>query len=587
MVTYRRRFESSNYNYEWDTSKLCNRCGVQHSEHPNPGKIDRNCDNPRYLRNKNRGCGCLRTPIYEMSQRQREEGDPMWRMDTHCCFCKRATMLVHLETIRINERKHEQCYHCRNMTYVPEKEELYYERRSKVRNSHTPAYDPENNYRSERTNTPVRNIYAEGPTYNPIKEEIDWTNDTEEQIRKKMKFDEPQPKQQTWKEIEQGSRTIYCTTQCQFMDHKKLKDGRIDIFNADTRMIHDTKCCPYGAKEYNDAGIEYDICTCYRKQSKYCFEHDHKTNPCNCEPQVFWEIISFAGSKCKWEQCMDYDEVKHCVHLYCWKHERYTYNQYTKCEMCKQERDIKGDKYWKDLALRCVIQWKNNKIEKEMKFILGMESTNEPIMEDPLQTPTENRQDEIVLSNNEKPLQQMEVDNELEDETVKLQQEITELREQLKQLKVISQDMEEQLKNERNQKEELQEEYKNEKEKVEILARELEKYELTEKVNWEKSTSVFHCKNCKEHEKYYEYCPGSIILYYKMLYESEKIIREEKELDLKQYDGLFKEYERLETERSEENKEQKQESFEEILKMFDELINYDSVENNLYAEELI
>ncbi|CAG8821092.1 10935_t:CDS:1, partial [Dentiscutata erythropus] len=50
-------------------------------------------------------------------------------------------------------------------------------------------------------------------------------------------------------------------------------------------MIHDRKCCSYGAVEYDEVRIEYSICTCYRESSKYCAEHEHSTNPCKCESE--------------------------------------------------------------------------------------------------------------------------------------------------------------------------------------------------------------------------------------------------------------------------------------------------------------
>ncbi|CAG8816297.1 6121_t:CDS:2, partial [Dentiscutata erythropus] len=161
----------------------------------------------------------------------------------------------------------------------------------------------------------------------------------------------------------------------------KLKDGEIHIFNANTTMIHDRKCCPHGAVEYDEAGIEYPICTCYRETSKYCAEHKHATNPCKCEPE-----------------------------------------------------------------------------------------------------------EELSL----------------------------------------------------------------EKKKVKILAQQIEKYEVTEKLIWEKETSLFHCEGCKEVERHYEYCTASIILCHKTIYENEKEISRKINEDLKEYKNLFEEYERMEKNREKE-----------------------------------
>jgi hypothetical protein len=112
---------------------------------------------------------------------------------------------------------------------------------------------------------------------------IDWANDSEETILRKARLDKKKTtNKRTWRDLEEDERTPYCTKQCQFMDHKPLKNGRIHLFDANTTMIHDTRSCPHGAVDYDEAGIEYHTCTCYRKESKYCLEHDHHTNPCNC-----------------------------------------------------------------------------------------------------------------------------------------------------------------------------------------------------------------------------------------------------------------------------------------------------------------
>ncbi|RHZ85889.1 hypothetical protein Glove_59g45 [Diversispora epigaea] len=399
---YGKKFESSNYNYEWQPSKLCNRCGRKPEQHKFSANVDKKCDYPRYVENNTRRCGCKRTPIYEMALRQKDERDPDYRMNTHCCFCKKATRLVDLKPLKLGETWYERCYGCENkhqtpiyemalrqkderdpdyrmnthccfckkatrlvdlkplklgetwyercygcenkhQIEVPEREELYEYRGTQLEKRER-SYSYERNHEGESSKkiktTPARNVYANESTYNYQEEttNIDWANDTEKQILKKAGLDNKgKGRAQDWKEAEQRKRTEYCTQQCQFLDHKKLKDGNIHLFDVNITMIHDKRNCPYGALEYDEAGIEYEICTCYRKQSKYCFGHDHKTNPYKCAPQVFWEIKSFAGERCKWEQCMNYDEYLHCEHLYCWKHEKYWFNGYSKCGDCKKE----------------------------------------------------------------------------------------------------------------------------------------------------------------------------------------------------------------------------------------------------------
>ncbi|CAG8810543.1 24879_t:CDS:2, partial [Dentiscutata erythropus] len=340
------------------------------------------CDNPRYRRNYAKECGCKRTPVYEMSLRQKEEGDPDWKFDTHCCFCKRATKLFDLLPFNINNNWYERCKGCqkKGKEHTPEREELYELRRSQVEKRERAQSSEPMVVKRTKTNPPEKkNVYANGPTYNPeksnynqrgesSKEEIDWTKDSEEEIMRKANFDKKGKfKYISWREHEEAARSEYCTPMCQYFDHKKLKDGEIHIFNANTTMIHDRKCCPYGAMEYDEAGVEYPICTCYRESSKYCAEHEHPTNPCKCESEVFWEVRSFAGEKCRWEQCEHYLEYLHCEHLYCWKHKQYTFNKYTKCPKCKDELGITGNKYWEKLAIN-IIEFK-----KKMKLIGGHE----------------------------------------------------------------------------------------------------------------------------------------------------------------------------------------------------------------------
>ena len=187
---------NSDYNSEWKHSKLCNRCGERFEKHPNPGKIDRQCDNPRYLTNQTRGCGCKRTPVYEAAQRQKEENDPDWKVDTHCCFCKRATKLNDLRPKKVNNQNHEQCYHCRKMQYIPEEEELFEWRKTQA-DKRERSLSYERRFPKKTRLTPeneVNNTYAEGSTYNSqsSKQEgtltitvIDWANDTEEEILQK------------------------------------------------------------------------------------------------------------------------------------------------------------------------------------------------------------------------------------------------------------------------------------------------------------------------------------------------------------------------------------------------------------------
>src|SRR5947207_471650 len=100
-MSYGKRFGSSNYNYGWQASKSCNRCGRKPEQHKLSTNVDKNCDYPRYVENSKRRCGCKRTPVYEMALRQKDEGDPDYRMNTHCCFCKRATKLTDLKPIKI------------------------------------------------------------------------------------------------------------------------------------------------------------------------------------------------------------------------------------------------------------------------------------------------------------------------------------------------------------------------------------------------------------------------------------------------------------------------------------------------------
>jgi hypothetical protein len=185
-MSYEKNYDCSNYNYDWQFLRLCNRCGVEFRRHPNSEKFDRECNNPRYLQNKTRTCGCKRTPVYEMALRQKAEGDPDARVDTHCCFCKRATKLINSRVIEVNNESHEQCYRCLNKIEIPEKEELFDYRRTQRKKSQKEL--------SRKINTTPANeinILTEEPNYKPIE---------------KLKEETP-----GWKKAEQKKRKQWCT----------------------------------------------------------------------------------------------------------------------------------------------------------------------------------------------------------------------------------------------------------------------------------------------------------------------------------------------------------------------------------------
>ncbi|RHZ72842.1 hypothetical protein Glove_236g100 [Diversispora epigaea] len=79
-------------------------------------------------------------------------------------------------------------------------------------------------------------------------------------------------------------------------------------------------------------------------------------------------------------------------------------------------------------------------------------------------------------------------------------------------------------------------------------------------------------RNIKNEENY-EYCVPSTILCYKALYNNERIVREEKEKELKEYDDLFKVYQKQEEKKQDEIIIKDQNTFEEILVEFDKIIN--------------
>ncbi|RHZ49368.1 hypothetical protein Glove_522g67 [Diversispora epigaea] len=161
-------------------------------------------------------------------------------------------------------------------------------------------------------------------------------------------------------------------------------------------MIHNKRSCPYGALEYDEARIVYEICTCYRKQSKYCFEHDHKTNSCKCVPQVIWEIKSFVGKRCKWEQCMNYDEYLH-----------YTLN--------------------------------NEQTEKEIKQILGVPTIEKPektqITEEIFQTWEQVTNLEKEIEELKQQLKQLQMINQDQENQIN---ELEKLKEEQKQIEILT-----------------------------------------------------------------------------------------------------------------------------------------------------
>ncbi|RHZ48206.1 hypothetical protein Glove_555g8 [Diversispora epigaea] len=124
-----------------------------------------------------------------------------------------------------------------------------------------------------------------------------------------------------------------------------------------------------------------------------------------------------------------------------------------------------------------------------------------------------------------------------------------------------------------------QQELSEERNRIEILTQEVGKCQPVEPIIWKKETSVFHCENCKENEENYEYCVPSTILCYKALYNNERIVKEEKEKELKEYDDLFKIYQKQEEEKQDEIIIKDQSTFEEILAEFDKIIDLELVIN--------
>src|SRR5437879_3709189 len=98
---------------------------------------------------------------------------------------------------------------------------------------------------------------------------------------------------------------------------------------------------------------------------------------------------------------------------------------------------------------------------------------------------------------------------------------------------MISQDQETRINELENENQIQQQELNEERNRIEILTQEVEKCQPVEPIIWKKETSIFHCKNCRENEENYEYCVPSTILCYKTLYNNERIVREEKEKELK------------------------------------------------------
>ena len=140
---------------------LCHRCGIEFGKHPNPDKFSRECDNPRYLKNRDRKCGCNKTSLINMSLRQKEERDPNWNMNTHCCFCKKAIKIFHLRVKKINGEDFKQCYHCKDKTQVPRTEEPVHNR-LKGRRERTES-DQERKRTRLTPEKEVVNSYANGP----------------------------------------------------------------------------------------------------------------------------------------------------------------------------------------------------------------------------------------------------------------------------------------------------------------------------------------------------------------------------------------------------------------------------------------
>ncbi|CAG8823312.1 4457_t:CDS:2, partial [Dentiscutata erythropus] len=99
-----------------------------------------------------------------------EEGDPDWRMDIHCYFCKRATKLKDLLPFNINNNKYERCRGCqkKGKEHTPEREKLHELRKSQIKKRERTQSSKPMMIKRTKTNPPeIKNVYANGLTYNP------------------------------------------------------------------------------------------------------------------------------------------------------------------------------------------------------------------------------------------------------------------------------------------------------------------------------------------------------------------------------------------------------------------------------------
>ncbi|RHZ56540.1 hypothetical protein Glove_400g1 [Diversispora epigaea] len=528
-MTFQERFKKED---------LCHRCGVEFGSHPNPAKFSRECDNPRYLRNRDRKCRCDKTSLINTSLRQKEERDPNWSINTHCCFCKKATKIFHLRTKKINGEEFEQCYNCKDKTQVPRMEEPTINKLKGRRERN------ESDQERKRTRlTPEREVvnnYADGPVWKPIKNK-----------------EEP-----SWQKEEQKNKGQWCTERCQFMDHKQLSKGRITYFDADTRMVHDDVNCPLGALDYNYEGRSQPRCLCFNRKAKYCQQHQHETEKCNCPIESRIVERNFGGSRCPALNCPYEGEYQHCSHNYCRKHRVYIMGYKQPCKECQEEvtLETKEEDYESEI--------KNQ--EEEIKRTLGIGSSTQEkktTEEDPMEFTIDLETDE-------------EKENKkLREQIKQLHEEQQKIKEDSDHLKELNKKLQEELRIKNNENQILIQDLKEASVKIETLAKEIEKVELVEKSVCSKEVSIFHCKDCKEEGNDYIYCPQSIINMYKALYFSEEAIRKEKEEEIKEYQGLFETYQKQEEERNEEPTFD-EEVFNQILAELDITYNPEKVELN-------
>jgi hypothetical protein len=315
-----------------NTCHKCNRTGHVKKDCNNPCLRGTNHEWINYLNNAQVKCGCNENEVKQIRlQRSHDKGCIPY--DTHCCKCKSPHPMRNLTICRTKENWNEQwnyiCFLCIKI------------HKQKI----TPDQQP---CETEILDTPIENVYANGPVFNPTIEthpyqpsyQSDEITISLTDLIASQTIEENIPTELTLDQNEVIPEEITPEHLMQYCNCNPNKNPRPN--------------CPYH---------QYPRCLCYNKNSTYCGKCNHKTdlkdsfNDCMRCHECQLNGISCSDQLLKWTQdfggpCAIRDENKksdiECdypaghSHNICKKHKRYFDLNQERCSECISEMKEKS-----------------------------------------------------------------------------------------------------------------------------------------------------------------------------------------------------------------------------------------------------